>query len=136
VYIACVSATVLILATVAVLAYPVIVMGESITHKGSQTNLLSDRLSPDLIAKLSTDKQVTARTPPTFLFHTNEDAGVPPENSVRFYLALRTAGVPAELHIFQKGQHGVGLAPEDRALRIWPELLFVWMEGLGVLRKE
>jgi acetyl esterase/lipase len=120
----------------AVLVYPVIVMGESITHKGSQTNLLGDRLSPDLIAKLSTDKQVTARTPPTFLFHTNEDAGVPPENSVRFYLALRTAGVPAELHIFQKGQHGVGLAPENRALRTWPELLFVWMEGLGVFRKE
>ena len=101
----------------AVLVYPVIVMGESITHQGSQTNLLGDRPSADLIAKLSTDKQVTARTPPTFLFHTNEDTGVLPENSVRFYLALRTAGVPAELHIFQKGEHGVGLAPADPALR-------------------
>ena len=119
----------------AVLVYPVIVMGESITHKGSQTNLLGDRPSADLIAKLSTDKQVTARTPPTFLFHTNEDTGVLPENSVRFYLALRTAGVPAELHIFQKGEHGVGLAPADPALRTWPELLVVWMEGLGLFAK-
>jgi acetyl esterase/lipase len=74
-------------------------------------------------------------TPPTFLFHTNEDEGVPLKNSVRFYLALRTAGVPAELHIFQKGQHGVGRAPEDRGLRTWPELLFVWMEGLGLFAK-
>jgi dipeptidyl aminopeptidase/acylaminoacyl peptidase len=54
---------------------------------------------------------------------------------VRFYLALRTAGVPAELHIFQKGQHGVGRAPEDRGLRTWPELLFVWMEGLALFAK-
>jgi acetyl esterase/lipase len=119
----------------AVLVYPVIVMGESITHKGSQTNLLGDRSSPDLIAKLSTDKQVTARTPPTFLFHTNEDAGVPPENSVQFYLALRKAGVPAELHIFQKGEHGVGLAPRSPALRVWPELLFTWLDGLGLFAK-
>jgi acetyl esterase/lipase len=120
----------------AVLVYPVIAMGESITHKGSQTNLLGDHPSPDLIATLSTDRQVTPRTPPTFLFHTTEDTGVPPENSVQFYLALRKAGVAAELHIFQKGQHGVGLAPRDRALRVWPELLFVWLEGLGVFQKE
>ena len=119
----------------AVLVYPVIVMGEAITHQGSQANLLGDRPAPDLIAKLSTDRQVTARTPPTFLFHTNEDTGVVPENSVRFYLALRAAGVPAELHIFQNGQHGVGLAPEDRALRAWPELLFTWLEGLGAFAK-
>jgi acetyl esterase/lipase len=120
----------------AVLVYPVIAMGEPITHKGSQANLLGDHPSPDLVAKLSTEKQVTPQTPPTFLFHTNEDTGVPPENSVQFYLALRKAGVPAELHVFQKGQHGVGLAPGDPALRVWPELLFTWLEGLGLFRKE
>ena len=60
---------------------------------------------------------------------------MPAENSVRFYLALRKAGVPAELHIFQKGQHGVGLAPAIPALRVWPELLFTWMEGLGLFAK-
>jgi acetyl esterase/lipase len=119
----------------AVLIYPVITMNQDSTHKGSQRNLLGDSPSSELLQKLSTDKQVTPRTPPTFLFHTNEDAGVPAENSVQFYLALRKAGVPGELHIFQKGEHGVGLAPADRALRVWPELLFTWLEGLGVLGK-
>jgi acetyl esterase/lipase len=119
----------------AVLVYPVITMGASFSHKGSQANLLGEHPSPDLIATLSTDKQVTPQTPPTFLFHTDEDTGVPPENSVQFYLALRKAGVRAELHIFQKGQHGVGLAPGDRVLRVWPELLFTWLEGLGLQQK-
>ena len=86
-------------------------MNQDSTHKGSQRNLLGDSPSSELLQKLSTDKQVTPQTPPTFLFHTNEDAGVPAENSVQFYLALRKAGVPGELHIFQKGEHGVGLAP-------------------------
>jgi len=117
----------------AVLVYPVIAMGQDITHKGSQSNLLGDTPSADLLATLSTEKQVTSRTPPTFLFHTSEDTAVPAENSVQFYLALKKAGVPAELHIFQKGQHGVGLAPSDPALRVWPELLVTWMNGLGLL---
>jgi acetyl esterase/lipase len=116
----------------AVLVYPVITMNQASTHKGSQRNLLSDRPAPELLDKLSTDKQVTAQTPPTFLFHTNEDTAVPAENSVQFYLALRKAGVAGELHIFQKGPHGVGLAPADSALRVWPELLFNWMGGLGM----
>jgi acetyl esterase/lipase len=119
----------------AVLVYPVITMNQESTHKGSQRNLLGDNPDPALLARLSTDRQVTARTPATFLFHTNEDAGVPAENSVQFYLALRKAGVPAELHIFQKGEHGVGLAPADPALRVWPELLFTWMNGLGLFAK-
>ena len=117
----------------AVLVYPVITMNQASTHKGSQRNLLGDSPASELLEKLSTEKQVSAHTPPTFLFHTSEDAAVPAENSVRFYLALRKAGVPGELHMFQKGAHGVGLAPADPALRGWPELLFTWMGGLGVL---
>jgi acetyl esterase/lipase len=119
----------------AALIYPVITMNQESTHKGSQRNLLGDSPSAELLAKLSTEKHVTARTPPTFLFHTNEDTGVPAENSVQFYLALRRAAVPGELHIFQKGQHGLGLAPADPALRVWPELLFTWMQGLGLFGK-
>lgn len=118
----------------AVLGYPVIVMGSEITHQGSMRNLLGDRPSPELVAKLSTDRQVTPRTPAAFLFHTNEDTAVPPENSVQFYLALRRAGVPAEMHIYEKGAHGVGLAPHDRALSTWPERLMAWMSGRGLLR--
>jgi acetyl esterase/lipase len=118
----------------AVLAYPVIVMGDPVvTHAGSQQNLLGDHPPPDLVTRLSTDRQVTARTPPTFLFHTNEDTTVPPENSIRFYRALVAAGVPAELHIYEKGAHGVGLAPHDEVLRTWTDRLFAWMHGRGLL---
>ena len=119
----------------AVLAYPVIQMGGDVTHKGSQSNLLGPDAPPELAAKLSTDKQVTKDTPPTFLFHTNEDDGVPAENSVLFYLALRKAGVPAELHIYEKGQHGVGLAPGDPVLRTWTDRLFDWMTVRGLMTR-
>jgi acetyl esterase/lipase len=119
----------------AVLVYPVIQMGGEVTHKGSQSNLLGPDASPELVSKLSTDTQVTKDTPPTFLFHTNEDDGVPAENSVLFYLALRKAGVPAELHIYEKGTHGVGLAPGDPVLRTWPERLFDWLGGRGLLTR-
>jgi acetyl esterase/lipase len=102
----------------AILAYPVISLGE-FAHVGSRNNLLGKNPDPKLVEDLSNDLRVTAQTPPTFLFHTTADAAVPVENSVRFYLALRKAGVPAELHIFQNGPHGVGLAPTDATLSAW-----------------
>jgi acetyl esterase/lipase len=78
---------------------------------------------------------VTPQTPPTFLFSTSADTLVPPENSVAFYLALRKSGVPAEMHIFEKGPHGVGLALSDPALGEWPTLLANWLRGRGLLNK-
>ena len=60
---------------------------------------------------LSNETQVTSETPPAFLFHTGEDTGVPPQNSVSYYLALHEHGVPAELHIFENGKHGYGMRP-------------------------
>ena len=89
---------------------------------------------PKLVESLSNDTQVTDRTPPTFLFHTNEDRGVPPENSVLFYLALRKAGVPAEMHIYERGPHGVGLASSDAVLATWPARLKDWLEIRGLLQ--
>jgi dipeptidyl aminopeptidase/acylaminoacyl peptidase len=80
------------------------------------------------VASLSNETQVTPETPPAFLFHTNTDSGVPPENSVLFYLALRKAGVPAEMHIYERGEHGVGLAPSDPVLSTWPSRLADWMK--------
>ena len=68
---------------------------------------------------LSNETQVTAATPPTFLFHTTDDAAVPVENSILFYEALRKGRVHAELHIFERGPHGVGLAAQDATLSIW-----------------
>ena len=119
----------------AILGYPVIVFGADVTHKGSQRNLLGETPSADLVTRLSTDRQVTAQTPPTFLFHTTDDAAVPPQNSVAFYLALKNAGVPAELHIYERGAHGVGLAPADRELSTWPDRLLGWMRTRGLLDK-
>ena len=114
----------------AVLAYPVITMGQASTNKGSQENLLGDHPSRELLDAWSTEKQVTSKTPPTFLFHTDADEGVPAENSVLFYLALRKAGVPAELHVYRNGEHGVGLAPGDAVLSTWTDRLLAWLHGL------
>jgi acetyl esterase/lipase len=111
----------------AVLAYPVISFTTEYAHKGSLRNLLGDNPDSSLVESLSNEKQVTAQTPPCFLFHTNEDVGVPPENSILFYLALRKAGVPAEMHVYEKGRHGVGLAPADLALSSWGARLADWL---------
>ncbi len=118
-----------------ILGYPVISFDPAITHAGSLRNLLGDTPDPTLVALLSSDRQVTAHTPPTFLFHTTADTGVVPENSIRFYMALVKAGVPAEMHIFEKGPHGVGLALGDPALSAWPTLLTNWLRGRGLLAK-
>jgi dipeptidyl aminopeptidase/acylaminoacyl peptidase len=74
---------------------------------------------------------VTSKTPPTFLFHTTEDQVVPVENSILYYLALRKAGVSVEMHIYQKGRHGVGLAAADPILRTWPDHLAAWLQLQG-----
>jgi len=118
----------------AVLGYPVISMTESWTHAGSKTALLGANPDPRLAASLSGEKAVTKETPPTFLFHTNEDTTVPAENSVAYYLALRRAGVPAELHVFERGPHGVGLANADPALSEWSKLLANWLRVRGVIK--
>jgi acetyl esterase/lipase len=110
----------------AVLAYPVISLTAEYTHKGSSKNLLGENPTPELLKELSSELNVTAQTPPTFLFSTSTDTGVPPENSVAFYLALHKAGVPAELHIFENAPHGVGLDLADPAVGEWSYLLLQW----------
>jgi acetyl esterase/lipase len=113
----------------AVLAYPVISFLSEHTHRGSRQHLLGDNPDPKLLELLSAERQVTPATPPTFLFHTDEDDGVPPENSVLFYLALRKMKVPAELHIYQRGRHGQGLAPTDQVLSTWAARLADWLKA-------
>ena len=117
-----------------ILAYPVISMSAQYTHGGSRLNLLGDSPDPQLVESLSNEKQVTSHTPPTFLFHTDADPVVPVENSVLFYLALRKAGVPAELHIYERGNHGVGLAQKDPVLSSWPDRLADWLRNRGAIR--
>lgn len=118
-----------------ILCYPVISFDPEIAHMGSRRNLLGEQPDPKLVELLSNELQVTPQTPATFLFHTTADAGVPVENSVRFYLALRKAKVPAEMHVFENGPHGVGLALGDPALSAWPTLLTNWLRGRGLLTK-
>ncbi len=119
---------------VAVLAYPVISLGEMHAHRGSRKNLLGPADTDELAATLSTERRVTAATPPTFLFQTDEDAGVPAENAVAFYLACRRQGVPAELHSYRRGPHGVGFALGDHVLGGWSDLLRDWLRDRGFFR--
>lgn len=127
-----------------ILIYPVIAMATPYTHQGSNRNLLGENPSAELLKFYSNEQQVTPETPPTFLAHTNEDTAVPPENSILFALSLRQAKVPLELHIFEKGPHGLGLgtgtkqykiAP-DPAFQAWPKLCEAWLKGQGFLEKK
>lgn len=118
----------------AVLGYPVISMTAAWTHQGSKRSLLGDSPDPELASRLSGEKAVTKETPPTFIFQTNQDAAVPAENSVHYYLALRQAGVPAEMHVFERGPHGVGLANNDPALSAWSGLLANWLRLRGAIK--
>ncbi|WP_263385210.1 alpha/beta hydrolase [Granulicella arctica] len=114
-----------------ILAYPVITFKPPYVHGGSKKYLLGDHPAPALVQSLSAETQVNARTPPTFIFSTTDDGTVPVMNSVLFYQALVAAKVPAEMHLFQHGAHGAGLAPANPALSIWPDLLIKWMRERG-----
>jgi acetyl esterase/lipase len=121
-----------------VLGYPVISMENGVTHAGSKNNLIGRNADAKLVAEYSNENHVTAETPPTFLFHTNEDTGVVPQNSVLFYLALKQAKVPAELHIYEKGKHGVGMNPKNVSpgTDAWKDRLADWLKARGVLEKK
>jgi len=117
----------------AVLAYPVISLTAEYTHRLSRKNLLGENPPSQLATQLSSELQVTSETPPTFLFSSGTDTVVPPENSVAFYLALRKAGVPAELHIFEKAAHGVGLGLNELGIGQWGTLLIEWLRERKLL---
>ena len=116
-----------------ILCYPVIGLGKPYTHKGSQRNLLGADASAELIASLSNEEQVSEKTPPTFLFHTEADKVVPVENSLQYYAACKKNGVAAEMHIFPDGGHGLGLAKGQPGARQWPQLCKAWLSQIGML---
>jgi len=118
-----------------ILCYPVIALNADHTHKGSQKNLLGENADAALVESLSNEKQVTKDTPPTFLFHTGEDTVVPVRNSLVYYQACVDAGVPAELHVFPKGRHGVGLAAGFDGADQWPSLCRAWLTRRGMVVK-
>jgi acetyl esterase/lipase len=122
----------------AVLCYPVISMVGPSAHSGSRRNLLGEDPAPELVQRMSLETQVDQQTPPVFLLQTDQDKVVPAENSLLFVLALRRAGVPVELHLFESGPHGIGLNRGPEQTRAWPDLLIAWMQHRGLLadRKE
>jgi acetyl esterase/lipase len=114
-----------------ILSYPVITMQDPYVHKGSRQYLLGDAPTQADMDAMSTELHVSAQSPPAFLFATTDDHTVPVLNSVMFYSALVKAGVPAELHLFQHGAHGAGLAAANPQLSVWPELVIKWMRERG-----
>lgn len=111
-----------------VLCYPVITMKLPLTHQGSLHNLLGNEPDPKLVEQLSCEDQVTGDTPPTFLWHTSDDQAVPVENSMLFASALRRAGVPFDLHVYEKGRHGLGLAGDDAHVASWTTVCGLWLK--------
>ncbi|MCP4607889.1 MAG: alpha/beta hydrolase [Planctomycetes bacterium] len=118
-----------------ILIYPVVSFTESFTHKGSRRNLLGENPDPELVENLSNEKQVTSETPPTFLVFGDDDKVVPVENGVAFYLGLKKAKVPAEMHIYENGRHGFGLGVGAGPVSSWPLRCSEWMRGRGLLDK-
>jgi acetyl esterase/lipase len=115
------------------LIYPVISMTGPYAHAGSRQALLGPHPSPEVLTHWSPELQVTAQTPPAFILSTDEDTGVPAENSMAFFEALRRHGVPAELHVFEHGPHGFGLGATQGPTGKWPELAANWMRLHGWL---
>ncbi len=116
-----------------ILAYPVISMEQGVTHMGSRRNLLGDSASPELVRQMSLETQVTRRTPPSFIFQTDQDRAVPAENALRFVSALRKAGISCEFHLFREGRHGVGLGRHEGSSK-WPGLLEDWLRRSGYFK--
>lgn len=113
-----------------VLCYPVITMGEH-THEGSRINLLGENPSSEMIELLSNETQITETTPPAFLWHTADDAAVDVENSLLFASQLRRHKIPFDLHVFESGRHGLGMAEEHPEAKAWPELCESWLRKRG-----
>ena len=122
-----------------ILCYPVITMGK-FTHAGSRRNLLGTNASPDLVAQLSNELQVTSNTPPCFIWSTWEDRAVPVENTLQFAAALRESGVPFDLHVYEKGAHGMGLGIREytpdqiEKVHPWTRDLEFWLKQRGYAR--
>lgn len=111
-----------------ILVYPVITMKDPHTHQGSKNNLLGENPDEELVEYYSNETQITPDTPPTFLVHATDDDGVPVENSLMFYRALKENGVSAEMHIYPEGGHGFNLGLGRGHLEGWTDRLYDWLQ--------
>ena len=117
-----------------ILGYPVITMKADVTHKGSRTNLLGRDPEDAMLTRYSNELQVTKKTPPTFIFHAQDDKSVPILNSQLFAGALKANGVPVELYTFPEGGHGIGMRPTNPEADKWPEMLQKWMKSRKLIK--
>lgn len=120
----------------AVLVYPVITMMDPAAHAGSRQALLGATPGAAERALLSLEQQVGAATPPTLLLHTQGDKSVPADNSLLYFQALTRAGVPAELHVFEQGGHGIGMRDGLGTASAWPRRAEDWLRQRGLLARE
>ena len=118
-----------------ILIYPVIGMEAGITHKGSQKNLLGASPTPELLEKFSSEKRINKETPPAFLVHATDDSGVPVENSIAYYLALKEHNVASEMHIYEQGGHGFGLGV-GHTNQHWPTACANWLRSHNWIPNE
>lgn len=108
-----------------ILIYPVISMRDSLTHLDSRKNLLGENPSEEIINQFSNELQVNTNTPPAYITHTGDDTVVDVDNSITYYQRLKNYDVPAEMHIYPKGNHGFVLSqPSDE----WMKPIFTWMK--------
>jgi dipeptidyl aminopeptidase/acylaminoacyl peptidase len=119
-----------------ILGYPVISMNEAITHLETRENLLGAEPDDTIVHALSNETQVSDATPPTFLFHSAADDAVSVRNSILFHQACLEAKIPAELHVYEHGAHGVGLGQHDAAMKTWPVLCAGWLASHGWVEHE
>lgn len=114
-----------------ILMYPVITMDASFTHMGSRINLIGENPSEEAVRHFSNELQINEKTPPAFLVHSADDKVVPVKNSMAYYEGLVKYNIPSELHIFQKGGHGYGLAVNGETQSAWPQLCLRWIKASG-----
>ncbi|WP_332453978.1 alpha/beta hydrolase [Chryseobacterium aquaticum] len=114
----------------AILVSPVIDFGV-FAHKGSRTNLLGENISEEKIKEFSMQNRVTAKTPPTILFHAQDDNAVPMMNSVLYYQAMIKNKVKSAIFIFPKGEHNIGISNKTALTDNWKKLCEDWLKNLS-----
>lgn len=114
------------------LIYPVVSFDSAVTHMGSRNNLIGINPDEATVKHFSNELQITSDTPPAFLVHSADDPAVPVMNSIVYFKGLQKNKIPVEMHIFQKGGHGYGLAPNGGTQSSWPDLCIRWMKQMGI----
>jgi acetyl esterase/lipase len=85
--------------------------------------------------ELNPDVPVTRETPPTFLLHAEDDPVDDVNHSLVYYIALKKAGVPVEMHLYAKGGHGFGLRRTESSIAGWPQLVETWLGTIGFITR-